>query len=193
MRPRDGKTFQRQSASWSTTMKPHGSRAGYEPLRTHYASSAPRMLGVHQPLTVEAGQSPPNKSPGSQSQVQQPFIPKKFRTADILLAIPGRRETMLLKNAGVSAATGRGKPITPTHKVVQNLPASRSCREPWIRETKKNATSALIQLRTKPCGIKNMPHTKPEDFCPQPYPSRDSRTLPGHTSELRGEVPRHAR
>jgi len=61
LRPRDGKTFQRQSASWSTTMKPHGSRAGYEPLRAHYASSAPRMLGVHQPLTIEAGQSPPNK------------------------------------------------------------------------------------------------------------------------------------
>jgi len=74
---------------------------------------------------------------------------------------------MLLKNAGVSAATGRGKPITPAHKVVQNLPASRSCREPWMWETKKNATSALIQLRAKPYGIKNMPYTKSEDFCPQ--------------------------
>jgi len=100
LRPRDGKTFQRLSASWSTTMKPHGSRAGYEPLRTRYAGSAPRMLGVHQPLTVEAGQSPPNKSPGSQSQVQQPFIPRKSRTADILLAIPGRRETNAAQKRG---------------------------------------------------------------------------------------------
>jgi len=99
------------------------------------------MLGVQQPLTVEAGQSPPNNVRVLSSQAQQPFIPKKSRTAGILLANPGRRETMLLNNAEVSAATGRGKPITPARKVEQNLPASRICREPWMRGLKKSVIS----------------------------------------------------
>jgi len=41
--------------------QPHGSRAEYGPLRIRHANSDSRMPGVHQPLSVEAEQSPPTK------------------------------------------------------------------------------------------------------------------------------------
>lgn len=137
MRPRERTTFQRRSASWSTdfNLTVPGQNMGL----SEYVTRT-RIRGCQvciNPCPLRPNRAPRPKS-GSHSQVQQPFIPKKSRIADILLTIPGRRESMLLKYAGVSTATGRGKPITPAHKVMQNLPTSCNCWEPRIK-CKKSA------------------------------------------------------
>jgi len=116
-------TFLRLSASWSDWIKPRGSRALIRTsLSTLHELSFADCWVSNQPLIVGADQSPPSQTARVlNSQVQGPFIRR----------IPGvchsSRESWLARNSaaqitGVSSETGCGKPVTPAHVVVQNLP-----------------------------------------------------------------------
>jgi len=90
------------------------------------------MLGEHQPLIVSADQSPPNEVRALRCQVQKPFILEESRFQSFFSRVLAVENPRCNKYAGGSSATGPGKPVTPAHVVVQNLPASRNCREPWM-------------------------------------------------------------
>jgi len=78
LRPRDRVTFQRLGCLLVDRFEPRGSRAQYGPSEQCDASSASRMPGKHQPLVIEANQSPPNQRFGFPESGAATFHPERI-------------------------------------------------------------------------------------------------------------------